>query len=320
MSVGIRAIAYALPDGSRSVRELAAAGWLESEPAVLEAFGFDRVRVAGCETPYELALAAARALLDREAIDPASIGLVVYGGASGPLAFARAGDAPDAAREACTLRRFAAPALRLQYELGLVHAAALGVEQLACTSLLGAVRVARALCASEGAERALCVSAELFPALAGRESLYNCTSDAACAVLVERGAARNRIVGTASVSKGWHWDPTVRQEEMVASYFPTARTVMARAVADAGWTPAQVDWVIPHNVSRRSWDVLLGLAGLSGARLWDRNIARLGHTLSGDNFINLHDALAAGDVRAGERLLLFSYGFGAHWTALAVEA
>ena len=30
--------------------------------------------------------------------------------------------------------------------------------------------------------------------------------------------------------------------------------------------------------------------------------------------------LDSGAVRPGERLLLFSYGYGAHWTALAVEA
>jgi hypothetical protein len=28
----------------------------------------------------------------------------------------------------------------------------------------------------------------------------------------------------------------------------------------------------------------------------------------------------AGDLHPGQRALLFSYGYGAHWTALAVEA
>ena len=110
------------------------------------------------------------------------------------------------------------------------------------------------------------------------------------------------------------------RNEIVASYFPTARHVMAEATRRAGWLPGDVTWVIPHNVSRRSWDILLPLAGLPKARLWSHNIARDGHTLAGDNFINLRDALDGGDVRPGERLLLFSYGFGAHWTALAVEA
>ena len=41
---------------------------------------------------------------------------------------------------------------------------------------------------------------------------------------------------------------------------------------------------------------------------------------AGDNFINLRDAIDDGSVRPGDRLLLFAYGYGAHWTALALEA
>jgi len=96
--------------------------------------------------------------------------------------------------------------------------------------------------------------------------------------------------------------------------------VIAETLSSAQWSPNDVTWVIPHNVSVRSWEILLGLTGIARERLWCRNISRLGHTLAGDNFINLRDALDDDSVRPGDRLLLFSYGFGAHWTALAVEA
>ena len=66
--------------------------------------------------------------------------------------------------------------------------------------------------------------------------------------------------------------------------------------------------------------VLMGLLDLPRARIWTGNISRLGHTLAGDNFINLADALSAGDVVPGDKLVLFSYGYGAHWTAMAVES
>ena len=88
----------------------------------------------------------------------------------------------------------------------------------------------------------------------------------------------------------------------------------------AGWKGDDVSWVLPHNVSLRSWEVLLGLLRLPRARLFSRNIGGNGHTLVGDNFVNLADALEAGEIRAGDRLLLFTYGFGAHWSALAMEA
>jgi 3-oxoacyl-[acyl-carrier-protein] synthase-3 len=110
------------------------------------------------------------------------------------------------------------------------------------------------------------------------------------------------------------------REEVIASYFPTAVHAIDRTLCAARWRREDVDWVIPHNVSTRSWEVLLRLARLPNAKLWGHNIARRGHALSGDNFINLRDAIDGGDVRPGQRALLFAYGYGAHWTALAVEA
>ena len=316
----IGAIRYEFPAAKRSVRDLAAAGLLESPAETLESLGFDEVRVACDESAYLLAKRAGAGLIEEHKIDPGTIGLLVYGGAPGGLAFAPARALVGAASDAVSAARFHYPSTRLQFDLGLERATVLAVDQLACTTLFGAVRVARALCIAEGIERALCISADMYPPRAGREALFNCTADAGCAVLVERSGPRNRIVAARTVTKGYYWNADAMREEIVASYFPTARHVMTETVRDAGWSPTDVDWVIPHNVSQRSWEILMGLVALPRARLWANNIARDGHTLAGDNFINLRDALDAGAITPGERLLLFSYGYGAHWTALAVEA
>jgi 3-oxoacyl-[acyl-carrier-protein] synthase-3 len=298
---GISGIAYALPARRRSVRELHALGQLESDPALLEQFGFSHVYVAEEETPYALALAAARALLD-------------------DCAFAPAGSAAAATSHIASTRRFQYPATRMQYDLDLECASTFALDQLACTSLFSAVRVARALVATGDARRVLCVSSEFFPADAGREAIYNCTADAACAVLVDHDAPRNRILASAHTTKGYYWQGDAMRNEIVASYFPTAKHVIAETLARASWRPDDVTWVMPHNISIRSWEILLGLTGIPRERLWSGNIARIGHTLAGDNFINLRDAVSDGSVRPGDRLLLFSYGYGAHWTALALEA
>ena len=321
--VGIPAISYALPAGARSVRELAAAGALESKPEMLERFGFQTVSVADDdETPYALGLSAAQALLRDHDIDPSSVDALIYGGAPGALAFVASRRAPDAVRALCDARRFHYPATRLQSDLGLVHATVIGIDQLACTSLFGAVRIARALCVTEGLRRVLCVCSEFYPSQAGREAITNCTSDAACVLLVERDATRNHVVGAASVTKGFFWDgsASAMRDEVIASYFPTAVHVIHEVLRDAGWSADDVTWVMPHNVSATSWEILFRLSRLPNARLWDDNIARIGHTLAGDNFINLRDATDRADVRAGDKVVLFSYGYGAHWTALAVEA
>jgi len=315
----VAGIAYAFAEESRSVAELSAAGLLASDAAVLEGFGFARAHVAVAESPYELALAAARRVLAERRIDPRSVDVILYGGTPGPLAQLPA-DAPWDTDLLQTTARFQYPAARLQYDLGLERATVLGLDQLACVTIFGAVRLARALCLAEGVDRVLCIASEFFPAAAGREAIFNCVSDAAVAVLVERRGLRNRIAGAAHVTKGYYWDCDALRDEIVASYFPTAVHVVERALAAAHWQPGDVDWVIPHNVSRSSWDILMGLLRLPRARLWADNIAPRGHALAGDNFINLRDALDRGDVRAGEKVVLFAYGYGAHWTALAVDA
>lgn len=315
----IAALAYALPGLTSTVRELAAAGAVDSSAELLERFGFDRVRVAVEETPYDLALTAARTLLEQNEIEPDSIDAVIYGGTPGTLAFATQRDAPRQARGLCGQARFQYPGTRLQFDLGLERSFVFGVDQLACTTLFAAVRLARALCMAEGLDRVLCVASEFYPSEAGREAITNCTSDAACAVLVSRTGDRNRMLSTTTVTKGFFWRGNAMKDEVIASYFPTAVHVMRKTIADAGWSPTDVDWVIPHNVSTKSWEILMGLAGLPNARLYSENIARLGHTLAGDNFINLRDGLDGGVITEGQRILLFSYGYGAHWTGLALE-
>ncbi len=316
----IAGISYVFPERSRTVSELAGELQLTSSASTMESFGFESVHVAVAESPYELALAAASNLLAETGVDRDSIGLLIYGGTPGSLSFAAATDAEAAAGGVCTMSRFKYPATRLQYDLELHNAWPFAIDQLACTTLLGAARIARSMCLTEGIERALCVSSEFFPANAGREAIFNCTSDAACAILIERNGARNRLVSATNVTKGYYWDVEALRDEIVASYFPTARHVLLRTIADAGWEPSDVDWIIPHNVSARSWEILSSLVRLPRARLFSENIARHGHTLAGDNFINYRDALDGGCIQPGQRVVLFSYGFGAHWTGIAVEA
>jgi 3-oxoacyl-[acyl-carrier-protein] synthase-3 len=316
----IGAISYAFPVASRTVGELAERAQLSSSVETLENFGFGQVHVAVDESPFDLALTAGRNLLREKDIDPKSIGLLIYGGTPGSIAFADPAAASRAATDLCTMSRFNYPSTRLQYELELTNAWTFAVDQLACTTLLGATRLARALCLTEGIERALCVSSDFFPANAGREAIFNCTSDAACAVLIERNGARNRLISATNVTKGYYWNVETMRDEIVASYFPTARHVMLRTIADAGWDPADVDWIIPHNVSMRSWEILSGLIRLPRARLFSHNIARHGHTLAGDNFINYRDAVDGGCIKPGHKVVMFSYGFGAQWTGVAVEA
>lgn len=318
--VSIRAVRYVFAGQSLSVAELAARGRLGSAPSLLEDFGFSNVRVATTESPYSLVCAASRELLAAEDVDPESVGILLWAGAGAPVAFDVRPSAAESTSSHRGLARFRFPGPRLQAHLGLTGAGVIAVEQMGCNGLFAAVRIARALVLAGETDRALCVSAEFFPADASREAVFNCTSDAVVAVLVERGGASNRIIGQAQVTRGFHWDPCVGEEELLAGYFPTAQRVVRDILTRVGWTADDLDWVIPHNVSLRSWEILAGLLGIPLDKVWTGNIARYGHTIAGDNFINLHDAWQEGDVGPGQKLILFSFAYGAHWNALAVEA
>src|SRR5262249_32748367 len=158
------------------------------------------------------------------------------------------------------LSNFNYPAARLQYELGLLRATATGVSQAGCMGLTNAVKFAcDFLCANPKAERVLCLSADVLPQGSPRELMYNIISAGPCALLIERNSPRNRIVKHRAVTKGYYWDCVARKQEIMAAYFPTARNVITDVLSSAGWCAEELRLILPHNVSLRSWEILLGL-------------------------------------------------------------
>jgi 3-oxoacyl-[acyl-carrier-protein] synthase-3 len=310
-SIGISAIAYALPERALDLAELNDRGLLESPVDALAQFGFRSVRISD-QTADELALRALRDLIAANHLDPESIDAIFYAGAL-----------PESHRvpEGGELEGFTYPVARLQYECGLINATSIGLAQIGCTGLMAAVVLAADhLRANPRARRVICVSADVLPAGRKREVIYNLISDGACALLVERNAARNCILGERRIAKGYYWNPAALKNELVAAYFPTARTIVREMLTASGLEPADIRLIVPHNVSLRSWQILLPLLGLAPERLFADNIAAKGHVIAADNFINLKDAADCRRFNAGDRLLLFNFGFGANWACLLLEA
>jgi 3-oxoacyl-[acyl-carrier-protein] synthase-3 len=310
-SVGLPAIAYVLPEQRVTLEQLAEQAQLTGGASRLRALGFEYVHVSDVEA-VELAVRAVHALAASQPFDPESVDALFYAGAL-PSSHA-------VALNGGLLDGFSYPAARVQYEVGLLNAEVTGVSQAGCVGLMRAVQLAADfLVTHPRAERALAVSADVLPRNAGREILYNVISDGACAVLVERNASRNKLLGYRNVTKGYYWDVKARDAEIVAAYFPTARTIVRETLEAAGVHPNDIAWVIPQNVSRRSWEILLELIELPSAQLYSDNIASKGHVIAADNFINLSDAAVQGRLRPGDRLLLFNFGFGANWSCVLLE-
>jgi 3-oxoacyl-[acyl-carrier-protein] synthase-3 len=311
-TISIRAIEYVLPDRRVTLEDLERNGQLDTPAGTLRALGFDTVRVSD-EPAEALAGRAVARLIESANVDREAIGAIFHAGAL-PSSHAVAGTGRG------VIEGFHYPVARLQYEAGLVHAEAIGISQVGCAGLMTAVRLAGSVLRSRPDVRAaICSSADVLPPGAGREFIYNVISDGACAVLVERGGPRNRVLALRQITKGYYWDAASLKNEIVAAYFPTARHIVLETLAAAGLSPADVDWILPHNVSLRSWEILLRLLDLPRERLFAPNIADKGHVIAADNFINLKDATACGLLHPGQRLLLFTFGFGANWTCAVIE-
>ena len=321
-AVGIDAVTYWLPEHAPTLEELERRGSLRGPASTLASFGFRYARVAESESHVDMAVHSVRALLEETGTSPDDIDLVLYAGAltSSTTMECAAPPAGSVLHMRDLMDFFKYPVSRLQSELDLANATVAGVDQQGCAAIFSAVRLARAtLVAEPDVRTVLCVSADRLPHGSSREVVYNLVSDGACAMLVRRDAARNRIIATHQVTKGAFWDSGSLENEIIAAYFPTARTVIEDTLRKAGLTLADIDWVIPHNVSLRSWEILLGLIGCPREKLFSENIGRVGHTIAADNFINLRDATDAGLLRKGDRLLLFTFGYGLNWSCMILE-
>jgi 3-oxoacyl-[acyl-carrier-protein] synthase-3 len=310
MHVGISAIEYILGADSVSIEELEARGLLDSSASRLCEFGFSCARLSR-ESSYALATATAKKLLETTGIDRDTVGALFYAGATPAC---HAVETPD------PLSAFNYPCAQLQYELELSQAKAFGVSQVGCLGLMASVTLARDfLLSSRGANRALCVSADVLPAGCKREMIYNVISDGACAVLLEKECERNRILAYRQITKGYYWNSIARKNEITAAYFPTARNIVHDTLADADLDFSDISCILPHNVSLRSWEILLGLIQMGREKLFADNIGKMAHVIAADNWINLRDAMDIKRLCHGDKLLLFTFGFGANWGCMVLE-
>jgi 3-oxoacyl-[acyl-carrier-protein] synthase-3 len=193
------------------------------------------------------------------------------------------------------------------------------VSQQGCSGLLTSIDLAARMLATSPRRAVLCVAGDSLPPRSTREVMYNLMSDAAAALLVEKGATRNRIVHVTQRVHPYYWDSPARQEELMASYFPIAQRTIIECLDEAGLAFSDVRWLVPHNVSKRSWEILARLVDFPEDRIWTKNIARVGHTVSCDHVVNLVDMTAEGALEKGDKLLLFTFGFGASWSCLILE-
>jgi 3-oxoacyl-[acyl-carrier-protein] synthase-3 len=316
--VGLSGVAGVLPPRQLTLAQLAAEGRISSSPDTLSSFGFDRAYVCGPDdSACSLALAAARAALVDAALEPGQIDLLIWASAR-PENHLRGDDAAGAIGGGF-MDGFKYASGWLQDTLDLSNAEVMAVAQQGCSTMFAALRVAHALLSTDARRRhILCVGADVLPTGSSREILYNVISDAACAVVVSRDCPRDRWIADRHISRGYYWDPTARQAEIVAAYFPSAKAVIEQLLDEQGLAPGDVNVVVPTGVNRASWQILMRLVGIPEDRFFD-GLPSFGHTMTSDNLLYLQALRATNRVARGARLLLFTYGFGSSWCAILLE-
>ncbi|MEB3196334.1 MAG: 3-oxoacyl-[acyl-carrier-protein] synthase III C-terminal domain-containing protein [Candidatus Sericytochromatia bacterium] len=315
--VYVHGLAYALGDQAISLADTVQAGRTISDLTTLREAGFHQHHVAADGTDaYMLGLRAAQALGEQPGIDLARTGAILYAtcltcnGNRGSEAEFRT------TRDVKHLMDY--PASHLQADLDLPDAAVIGLNQQACTSMLGSLRMARALLLAEPEmEGVLCVSADRFPAGAIYEQAYNLISDGAAACWVGREPRGYRLVATHALTNGALAQAT--DDETVGSYFGYTHRLVTELLRKADMRADDLDWVVPQNTHVKTWEVLSRLLRIPLERVYFDSIGEVAHIISSDNVVNLLKLENSGRIQSGQRLLLLMAGFGLNWQGTILE-
>ncbi|MFD3869494.1 beta-ketoacyl-ACP synthase III [Streptomyces sp. NPDC058623] len=150
------------------------------------------------------------------------------------------------------------------------------------------------------------------PAEAGALTAFDLGSDGHRADLIisPGSGARHRSHG-APVTSASHY-MTMRGREVFVGAVRHMTRSSGKVLASAGLTAGEVDHLVGHQANIRILNAVADQLGLPADRLVS-NIDRVGNTSAASIPLALADAVAAGQVRAGEVVLLTAFGAGLTW-------
>jgi 3-oxoacyl-[acyl-carrier-protein] synthase-3 len=210
--------------------------------------------------------------------------------------------------------------------LGLTEAEPFAIGQQRCANSLSALDVAAELLRADGdpAARALLVTGEKrLSSLAGLLSVSTVIGEAAAACLIGLAGNGDRILSYADRTRGLPNEPDWGTDQAIshsmAWYTDDLVDVAVEALRRAGSGIADIDMVVPHNVSRMLWYRTAEALGFNRRRVFLDTVAPYGHCYCSDPILNLVIMRQRGQLVAGRRYLLTSVGLGATHAAMVIE-
>ncbi|WP_430913169.1 beta-ketoacyl-ACP synthase III [Methylobacterium sp. sgz302541] len=310
-----------LPARAVSNRELAERVDTSDEWIVQRTGIRSRHLAASDETTSVLGTRAAQAALADAGLSAADIDLVIC-----------ATSTPD--------HTFPSTATQIQAALGVERGCAFDVQAV-CAGFVFAVSTADRFLRTGGATRALVVGAETFSRIVDWEDRTTCVlfGDGAGAIVLEaregRGTNADRGVLSASLrSDGRHRDKLyvdggpgstgttghlrMQGKEVFRFAVGSVLDVIEDAFAQAGFTPKDLDWFVPHQANRRIIEASADKLGIPREKVV-LTVDRHGNTSAASIPLALDAARRDGRIREGDLVMIEAIGGGFSWGAALIR-
>lgn len=317
----VRGYGAALPKRAVANRELE--GVVEtSDEWIVQRTGIRQRYIAGeGETTASLGEAAARAALDKAALTPADINLIIV-----------ATSTPD--------NTFPATAVNIQNRLGMTHGFAFDMQAV-CSGFVYAMATADMYIRGGMAKRVLVIGAETFSRILDWKDRTTCVlfGDGAGALVLEaaegEGTIADRGVLTSHLrSDGTHKDKLyvdggpsttgtvghLRMEgrEVFKHAVGMITDVIEAAFEATGTTAEDLDWLVPHQANRRIIDGSAKKLGVPSEKVVV-TVDLHGNTSAASIPLALSVALDDGRIKQGDLVMLEAMGGGFTWGAVLVR-
>ncbi len=291
-----------------------------SDEWIVERSGIRQRYIAGeGETTSSLATDAARAALAAAGLEGHQIGLIVLATAT-----------PD--------QTFPASATIVQDALGANGGIAFDVAAV-CSGFLYALGVADSMLRTGMADRALVIGAETMSRILDWNDRSTCVlfGDGAGAVVLEArevaedgpgllvthlhaDGAHNQLLyvdgGPSSTQTVGHI--RMKGREVFRHAVTNLADVLGNVLADQGFAPSDIDWVVPHQANQRIIDATAKKLGLPSERVV-LTVDRHANTSAASVPLALDTAVRDGRIKPGDLIVLEAMGGGFTWGASLVR-
>jgi 3-oxoacyl-[acyl-carrier-protein] synthase-3 len=240
---------------------------------------------------------------------------------------------------------FPSTACLVQSKLGLPNVTTFDM-QAACSGFVYALSVANSMLLSGNFNKALVIGAEKMSGILDFEDRTTCVlfGDGAGAAVLTAEATADKVGILGAIGGADGSNPSLLQQpgggsampataESIAGrqhflkmngkeIFKSAVRVMGQASTDIieqqGYTPEDLDLVIPHQANMRIIDSLAKRLNIPMEK-FHNNLDRYGNTSAASVPIALDEAFRAGRIQSGDLILLVAFGAGLTWASTLIK-